>query len=358
MFGNSEGTGTLAAGLTITIGGAGFVAGNLYFRNFTQTGATAQSLNVTGTTVFTNYNSTWGGDLTVSSPRITTRGTVYDGSTSLTKTSSGSDDSVGGNIFNSDVSFTNSSTSRMRLSNSTGDDFNGSVSYIKTSTGGLNPAYNGTSTYAGDINFNTNTAITLASSSGIVELDGTVAESINDLAATSEPTFRRLVLNNTVNEITLNTPITASTAITFTEGNFITTDANLLTLNDNISMFGASDDSYVYGPVEKIGNDAFSFPVGDSGLYRPISISAPSSGSARFRARYYEQNPDPSYTYNLLDGDMNNVSSREYWILDRTSGTNTVSVTLSWDSNSGGVGSLPDLRVARWDGAKWANHGN
>ncbi|MBL4708613.1 MAG: T9SS type A sorting domain-containing protein, partial [Flavobacteriales bacterium] len=46
------------------------------------------------------------------------------------------------------------------------------------------------------------------------------------------------------------------------------------------------------------------------------------------------------------------------WILDRTSGANTVSVTLSWDSNSGGVGSLPDLRVARWDGAKWANHGN
>lgn len=359
LFGRSTGTGTLTAGNTISIGGGGFVAGDLYFRNFSQVGGgTTHNLTVTGTTITTLYDCNWGGDVTFNSPRITTRGGVYDGVTSITKTASGDDNSVGGNTFNGSSSFTNSSTSRMRLSSSLADDFNGDVSYIKTSTGSLEPAYNGTSTYAGNINLNTNTAITFSASNGVVEIDGAAAQSINDLGTTAQPNFRRLVLNNTADELTLNTPITANVSLTMTAGNILTTDANLLTLNDNISVTGTSDDSYVRGPVEKVGNDVFTFPVGDGGLYRPIAISAPSGGTSRFRATYFEANPDPTYTYNLRDPSLNNVSSREYWILDRTSGSSSVNVTLSWNTNSGGVGNLSELRVARWDGSLWRDHGN
>jgi hypothetical protein len=49
----------------------------------------------------------------------------------------------------------------------------------------------------------------------------------------------------------------------------------------------------------------------------------------------------------------------EYWILDRTTGTSDVNVTLSWwNPASGGVDSLPGLRVCRWDGSAWQDHGN
>jgi len=39
-------------------------------------------------------------------------------------------------------------------------------------------------------------------------------------------------------------------------------------------------------------------------------------------------------------------------------GSSTVSVDLTWDSRSCGVTSMPDLRVARWNGSTWVNEGN
>ena len=44
-------------------------------------------------------------------------------------------------------------------------------------------------------------------------------------------------------------------------------------------------------------------------------------------------------------------------MLNRT-GTNNVSVTLSWNARSGGVTNLADLRIAHWDGTQWTNAGN
>jgi hypothetical protein len=45
-------------------------------------------------------------------------------------------------------------------------------------------------------------------------------------------------------------------------------------------------------------------------------------------------------------------------MLNRTAGTSAVSLTLSWDGNSGGVTNLTKLRVAHWNGTKWVNEGN
>ncbi len=86
-FGSSSGTGTLAAGKTVTIGAGGFIAGRLQFRNFTQLGNTPQTLvlDASGTGYIELYDSDWGGDINFSAPRITSRGTQYKGTTVLTK---------------------------------------------------------------------------------------------------------------------------------------------------------------------------------------------------------------------------------------------------------------------------------
>src|SRR5690606_39736037 len=56
----------------------------------------------------------------------------------------------------------------------------------------------------------------------------------------------------------------------------IHTDAtNLLIMNDNAAVTSVSDAAYVHGPVRKIGNDSFTFPIGKDGFYRPASISSP-----------------------------------------------------------------------------------
>lgn len=359
-FGLNGGSGTLAANQTINIGAGGFVSGQLYFRNFIQTGATAQNLTLTGTGYLFHYDNDWGGDVNFVAPRMYTRGTIYQGTASLEKSGATNDGSPGGNTFEGDATFTNSGTGYFLMANGTTDDHNGHVTYVKTSTGLVYPAYNATSTYAGNLNFDFNTTVTYGNANGVVQFDGTGAQSINDLGSSPEPLFERIVLNNPNSEITLNTPITITAgSIAFTQGNLVTDSINLLTMNDNTTVSGVSNDSFVDGPIEKVGNDAFTFPVGDLDQYRPISISAPAAGSSRFRATYYNANPnDSTYYTGSRDAGLENVSSREYWILDRTNGSNSVNVTLSWDTNSGGVDNLSDLRVARWNGSQWVDHGN
>ena len=69
-------------------------------------------------------------------------------------------------------------------------------------------------------------------------------------------------------------------------------------------------------------------------------------------------NPSNSFDINFNDANLEHVSSREFWILDRLATTASADVILSFDANSGDVDNLTDLRVARWDGAEWVSEGN
>lgn len=78
-----------------------------------------------------------------------------------------------------------------------------------------------------------------------------------------------------------------------------------------------------------------------------------------YTAEYYHSNPQVPYG-SLLAPTLISLSSCEYWILDRASGTSTqTSVTLTFDANSCPVTSMSDLRVARYDGiSTWQDEGN
>ena len=122
----------------------------------------------------------------------------------------------------------------------------------------------------------------------------------------------------------------------------------------------ASNSSYVQGTIVKFGNQAFTFPLGDNGLYRPIAISAPVSTSDNFTAQFIYADPSPSFTHTSKDASIDHISRCEYWILNRTGGSSIVNVTLSWNSNSCGVNSQADLIVDTLDAGqvKWKDHGN
>ena len=177
---------------------------------------------------------------------------------------------------------------------------------------------------------------------------------------TSAQAFHNLTINKGVvtDAITLDVGISVDGNLTFTNG-ICTTGSDTIVLNNGAAVSGTSDNSYVNGFVRKVGNSAFTFPVGSGGNYRAISISAPSSASDHFTASYYPQNPDnASYSSSALVPSLDHVSTCEYWILDRTAGSSNVSVTLSWDASSCGVTDLSTLAVARWDGSQWDDHGN
>ena len=99
-----------------------------------------------------------------------------------------------------------------------------------------------------------------------------------------------------------------------------------------------------------VGSDP-SFAVDDITLTQP-------GISSDFTAEYFYTNPQGTYGNNLA-ATIGQISSCEYWTLNRNSGTATKQVTLNWDANSCAVSSLSNIKVARYDGTStWQDHGN
>jgi hypothetical protein len=360
---NSTGGATLASGVTISVGGLGFNAGELRLKRFTQLGGTPQSITLTGTaTIRTGPSTTFNGAATFIAPHIFLDGTTFNSTATIQKNATGNNDSVGGNVFSGTTSITNSSTSRVRLSNSTADAFNGDVTFVRSNTGAFEVAYAQVNDFGGNITVNSTSGIAFGTNGGTMRMTGSNTQTISKIAGSASPTIPNLTMAKTSNTLTLNTDITISTTATFTTGIINTTSSNYLNFADNAIVSGANDASYVDGPVRKTGNDAFTFPVGNSNFYRPISMSAPSNTAHHFTAQYFKA-AQPYGGPSTWDPSFTTISGCEYWVLDRTNGTSNVSVTLGWNSTSCGSGyvnSMPDVRVARFNTAtsRWVDEGN
>lgn len=137
FFGNSEGVSSLNSSSSIIIGAGGFVAGDLYFRNFAKGGTAATTLTTTGTSRIYNYSSVWGGDVTFTAPRIYTRSSTYSGDANFHKNGSGNDDSFGGNTFSGNLSIENSGSSRLRMGLLAADNVTLNLSLINSGTSDL-----------------------------------------------------------------------------------------------------------------------------------------------------------------------------------------------------------------------------
>jgi hypothetical protein len=355
------GTATLASGKTISVGGTGFTAGELRLQRFTQNGATSQSITLTGNSVFrTGPSSAWNGAVTVNSPQLFLDGATFNGISSFTKNGTTTDASVGGNTFNAPVTFTNTNIGVFRLANTTGDTFNSSSSYIQTS-GTIQPTYNAGSTYVGDISTSGVTAIVFGTggASGVMTFSGSAVQTISKISGAS-PTFNRVVMSKSGGNVALSTDINIGVSATFTNGVINSTASNFINFANGATTSGASNSSYVDGPVRKTGNQAFTFPVGTAGVYRPIGISAPGVNTHAFTAQFFRgaQAYGAATTYSAP---LQTVSSCEYWVLDRTVGASNVFVTLSWNSpdcTSPYITNLATLQVARWNLTNWVSHGN
>lgn len=359
---SGTGSATLATGKTISTGSTGFTTGELRLARFTQSGTTAQNIVFTGTAgLRVGPTTTWNGNFTSSSPAIFLDGAVFNGTTnSITKTGSTTDTSIGGNTFAAGTTSTlvNSGTGIFRLANTTADDFIGNAVFNQSS-GILQPAYSTASTFRGDVTVNGATAITFgAAGGGNAVFTGTANQTVNK-AGTASPIFNRLTMNKASGTVTLNTDARVGTAATFTAGILNTTTVNYLDFVDNATVTGASNSSFVDGPVRKTGNDVFTFPIGDNNFYRPAAISAPTNTAHFFTAQYFNadhglgSNGDPSFI---------SVTKCEYWQIDRNTGASSnVLVTLSWQEAAcvaGYITDPPTLRVTRWNGSSWVNLGN
>ena len=361
-FGQGTGASTFGPSSGLAIGANGFTAGSVRLRRITQdaAGVIALSHTAANTAFYFEVANEFNGTVNVNFNQMYLNGSTFNNTTILTQNGNSSITSNGGNTFNGQTIIASTGTGEFRLANTTADDYNGNVTFRNSTANRLYPAYANTARFAGNVSTVGSTAavsLTLGSGNGRIEFDGTGAQTIS-ADASFLPAVRNMTMNKASGSLSLGFPLTITNNLTLTSGNIVSTATNLLILADNATVTGVSSASFVSGPVRKVGNDAFTFPVGKAGVYRPISISAPGNTAHHFTAEYNSGSSEGLYSHTSKDGTIDHLNKTEYWILNRTNGASNVSVTLSWAAASGGVDNLSTLRVCRWDGSMWRDHGN
>ena len=186
-------------------------------------------------------------------------------------------------------------------------------------------------------------------------LNGSGSQTLSKVSGTE--TVKSLTFNNSGSgTVTLSSPYIATNSLTLTRGKLIATSTNILTLNNGTTLTGGSDSAYVSGPLKKIGNTAFTFPLGNTsisaGAYHPLTISAPASTSDAFIAEFIPT----GQSYGSTTDSLASLSSCEYWTLKHAAGTSAVTVGLNWNVNCN-TSATNRNRVASWNGTKWLDNG-
>jgi hypothetical protein len=140
--GNNSATATLGAGFTITPGATGFSAGTLLLRQFTQTGATAQNITLTGTGgLQIGPSSVFNGNFTATTPTLLLNGGTFNGTTNLTKNGATGDNGQGGDIYNGVSTITNSGSNYLVMGNNNPDTWNTDVTFTDNGSDRVLPAW-------------------------------------------------------------------------------------------------------------------------------------------------------------------------------------------------------------------------
>ncbi|MBK6641990.1 MAG: hypothetical protein IPG39_12580 [Bacteroidetes bacterium] len=223
----------------------------------------------------------------------------------------------------------------MRWSTTLPDTYNADATFNSTGGQDVQIAYSGDNIFAGNITINSNKVV-FNTSTGKVTFTGTNNQTLN---GSYNYAFKKLSINKTAGTVTSNSTLSVDDSLIFIQGKLITT--------------GASNSSFVNGPVKKVGNSSFLFPIGSSNIYQPMAISAPGTTNSAFIGQY------------LVDSMLVNTSSRDttlgyiyrdrYWNLIRETGSSNVYVTLSLQENHPIIDS--NIVVVSWNGTKWIDIG-
>ena len=307
--GSDAGFSKLARGKTISVGTKGFSTGTLLLHQFIQTGSTAQSVTLTGSSVLSIMNSKFNGTVSFTSPNILSRMTTYYEKAIFTWTGSVNNSWYGGNTYLGVSRFTNNGSGSHTMQTSVGDVFTDSIT-INGGSGRFYSCLADSTIFYNNLYF-TGSMVSFSEGTGKAVFAGTANQLIS---GTTGLVFKKLTTNKTAGSLTLNTPVTISTSLNLIQGNIITDTTNLLTLTSTASCYQASNASFVSGPVKKQGNSSFTFPIGAGNSMSVAGISAPANNTDAFMAEYFE---GVNMMGDSLDTLLTSISECGYWNIQK-----------------------------------------
>lgn len=182
--------------------------------------------------------------------------------------------------------------------------------------------------------------------------------------------FYDVLLNNnfSIAPFNLQKEINLYGNLDFTDGIVNESGNGLVVFQNDAVHSNVSDNSFVDGKVRKIGNDAFTFPVGDDNgngnyLYRYASISAPSIETTIYDVQYFWKNTNLIHDITSKESIIELIDESEYWKINKQGNNQFEAITLSWHpseittSPSLILNDKTKLSIVRWDGNKWINEG-
>lgn len=162
---------------------------------------------------------------------------------------------------------------------------------------------------------------------GEVILDGTgtqFMQSANQLKVAS------LLLNQS-GKVALNAPMLVQNRLTFGRGIVENTEHFALQIGNTAEVTGASDRSHVKGYVQKQGESAFVFPVGDGSKLHAFAMSQPATYDD-IAVGFVSQNPtrlSANRSHEVAD-----VTANNYWAVQSTKRQEGLQVSVASEQNN------------------------
>jgi hypothetical protein len=191
---------------------------------------------------------------------------------------------------------------------------------------------------------------TINEGNSTIELDGSANQDI--LGAGIK--FHDLAIKNTSGDVDLTADGTISGTLTMTTGDLIIATGVTLTSDatDAPGFSGGSTSSHVLTSGTGTISDSYAsttkvtYPMGDGTNYRPIALTPSNTNSTTWTIAY----ANSVHSDTDVSGDLDHISSIEYWTCDRAGGTPADAVMeLTWHSGSA-VNDYTNLAIAHYDG--------
>ena len=201
----------------------------------------------------------------------------------------------------------------------------------------------------------TNHQANMPSGGGKLFTNGTTTQTV---FGTANFKTHNWILDNTTN-ITLNNRVEVGNGtggiLSFINGKITSGNAMQdVFFNANSGYTGFTDNNHIIGYCSKDGITNFTYPIGNGTIKSDLDI-ANLSTSSTFQCKYFGN----IFSSLTTTAPLVSVFDKEYWILDRTTGTSGSNVTLKWnDARKALDHTNPSgLRVGHYTGSSWISEG-